>query len=97
MDSEQSDMGRALMLDGNAVAGMLHEIFGLEMTASPTECVHCGRTGALATLFAYTHAPGVVLCCPDCEQVMLRIVEMPEAIYLDARGTVYLRLERPGS
>jgi hypothetical protein len=34
----------------------------------------------------------VVLRCSSCEQVVLRIVRTPEAIYLDARGAVYLRL-----
>jgi hypothetical protein len=82
------------MLDGNAVAGLLEDIFGTEMTASPTICAHCGRSGELGTLLAFVRTPGVVLRCPGCEQVMLRIVETPEAIYLDARGTVYLRIRR---
>jgi hypothetical protein len=34
------------------------------------------------------------LRCPACEQVILRIVQTPQAIYLDARGAVYLRLAR---
>jgi hypothetical protein len=97
MDDLQGDQNRALMLDGNAVAGLLYEVFGVEMTATPTACVHCGRVGAMGTLLAFTHAPGVVLRCPTCEQVMLRIVETTEAIYLDARGARYLRLERPPS
>jgi hypothetical protein len=84
------------MLDGNAVGGLLHDIFAADMTASPTVCAHCGREGALATLLAFTRAPGVVLRCPACAQVVLRIVATPEALYLDARGTVYLRLERRG-
>ena len=50
MNDEPIDVNRALMVDGNAVAGLLHEIFALEMTTSPTECVHCGRTGALGRL-----------------------------------------------
>ena len=90
----QPDINRDLMLDGNAVAGLLQEIFALEMTASPTECANCGRQGELGTLLAFTQAPGAVLRCPACEQVMIRIVETPDAIYLDARGAVYLRLER---
>ena len=91
---ETADLNRALMLDGNAVAGLLREVFALEMTASPTKCAHCGAVGALGTLLAFTQAPGVVLRCPGCEQIMLRIVETPEAIYLEARGAAYLRLER---
>jgi len=94
MESAQPDMDRALMLDGNAAGGLLQEIFAAEMTASPTECAHCGREGELGTLLAFTQAPGVVLRCPACEHVVLRIVETPDAIYMDARGTLYLRLER---
>ena len=94
MDNVEGDMNRELMLDGNAVAGMLHDIFALEMTASPTECAHCGNVSEVGGLLAFTQAPGAVLRCPTCEQVMLRIVETPDAIYFDARGAVYLRLER---
>ena len=81
-----------MLLDGNAVAGLLDEIFGVDITASPCACVHCGREGALATLLTFTQTPGVVLRCPACESVVLRIVQTPDAIYLDARGTLYLRL-----
>jgi hypothetical protein len=92
MESAQADINSEMMLDGNAVAGVLREIFGVEMTASPTECANCGREGELATLLAFTQAPGIVLRCPACEAVMLRIVQTKDAIYLDARGVVYLRL-----
>lgn len=91
---DNSDGSRALMLDGNAVAGLLREVFALEMTANPAKCAHCGAVGALGTLLAFTQAPGVVLRCPACEQVILRIVETTDAIYLDTRGATYLRLER---
>jgi len=94
VDDVQSDMNREMMLDGNAAAGVLQDIFALEMTASPTECAHCGNVGEIGTLLAFTQAPGTVLRCPVCENVMLRIVETPDAIYLDARGAAYLRLER---
>lgn len=92
--AEQPDMIHEMMLDGNAVAGVLHEIFDVEMTASPSECASCGREGDLGTLLAFTQAPGIVLRCPACESVMIRIVQTETAIYLDARGAVYLRLER---
>ena len=94
MDNGQGDMTRACMLDGNAVAGLLQEVFAVEMTASPTVCAHCGRRGAMGTLLAFTQAPGAVLRCPGCEQVVLRIVETPDALYVDARGALYLRLAR---
>ena len=94
MYDAQSDMSRALMVDGNAIAGMLQEIFGLEMTASPTQCAHCGNVGQIGMLLAFIHTPGAVLRCPACENIVLRIVQTPYAVYLDARGAAYLRLGR---
>jgi len=89
---ETTDINRELMLDANATAGVLYEIFGAEMTAEPTECANCGKEGEIGALLAFTHGPGIVLRCSGCEQVVIRIVQTPEAIYLDARGAVYLRL-----
>jgi len=91
---EPPNEAHELMLDGNAAAGILSEIFGEEMTASPIECSGCGREGELASLLAFAPAPGFVLRCPACEQVVLRIVQTPDHVYLDARGAVYLRLAR---
>jgi uncharacterized protein DUF6510 len=91
---ETTDINRELMLDANATAGLLYEIFGTEMTAEPTECASCGNEGEIGTLLAFTQGPGIVLRCSACENVMIRIVRTPDAIYLDARGAVYLRLKR---
>jgi len=94
MQESMVDVNHELMVDGNAAAGMLFEIFGAEMTAAPTECASCGNEGALGTLLAFMEGPGIVLRCPACKNVVLRAVETPEAYILDARGAVYLRLER---
>ena len=93
-DSDATDLAHELMLDGNAVAGILQEIFAVEMTASPTQCANCGKEGEMGSLLAFTHAPGIVLRCPGCQEVMIRIVTTPQAIYFEARGAVYLRFER---
>lgn len=87
-------MSDDLMVDGNAVAGLLDEVFGQDVTASPCQCAQCGEVGPVATLLAFTQAPGVVLRCPGCEQVVLRMVQTQEVIYLDARGASYVRLPR---
>jgi hypothetical protein len=94
-DTENTDMNQELMLDGNAVAGLLYEVFGVELTNSPGQCANCGHTGELATLLAFTQAPGATLRCPVCKQAVIRIVQTPDAIYLDARGAAYIRLSRP--
>ena len=94
MEDYISDMNHELMLDANAAAGLLQEIFGTDMTAAPTECANCGAEGEMGTLLAFTQAPGVVLRCPSCEQIIVRITQTPNAFYIDARGAVYLRLAR---
>src|SRR5262249_53362118 len=93
-DLHPNDLDHELMLDGNAAAGLLQEIFGAEMTASATECAHCGHEGQMGTLLAFTQGPGLVLRCPGCEGIMLRIVETPTAFLVDARGAAYLRIAR---
>ena len=64
MEEDRADLDHSLRLDGNAAAGLLQEVFALEMTACPVECAHCGREGELATLAAYGYTAGVVLRCP---------------------------------
>lgn len=91
---ENLDINRELMLDGNAAGGILEEIFGAEMTAALTECAHCGNEGEMGALLAFTRGPGLVLCCSACEQVMVRIVQAPGGIYLDARGAAFLHIRR---
>ncbi len=94
MELAEMDLNRSLMVDGNAAAGMLEEIFSMEMTASPTECVHCGYEGEVGTLLAFIAAPGLVLRCPGCENVILRIVTTPRGVYVEVRGAVFLRMAR---
>jgi hypothetical protein len=82
------------VLDGNAVAGILAAAFGAEMTAVPGECAHCGTVNVVAAMRAYVRAPGIVLRCPTCDGVVLRIVETPTATLIDVRGVAWLRFER---
>jgi len=79
------DMNWELMLDGNAVGGLLIEIFGQDLTALWSTCPDCGRQGELATLRAFTHAPGVVLRCPACDAVLLRIAKTTRGVRYDVR------------
>jgi hypothetical protein len=82
-----------LTLDANAVGGMLIEIFGTDMTAAASQCAHCGNRAEVATLRAYVHAPGTVLRCSVCTQVVLRIMRTADGRYLvDARGAAYFRI-----
>ena len=74
-----------LVLDGNAVGGLVAEVFGSDLTAAMGTCPDCGTEGELATLRAYTHAPGVVLRCPACDAVQLVIVRTPGGLHHSMR------------
>ncbi|MFN2484589.1 MAG: DUF6510 family protein [Candidatus Limnocylindria bacterium] len=87
-------MDADLTLDANAVAGLLQQVFAIEVTATPAECAHCGTVGEIGTLRAFVRAPGAVLRCATCGGVVLRIVETERDIYVDARGAARLRFAR---
>jgi hypothetical protein len=83
---------RDLRLDGNGVAGLLQEVFGCDLTAALRTCSGCGQTGPVGELVAYAHAPGLVLRCPGCAWVNLRLVRLTDRILLDLRGAAVLEL-----
>lgn len=89
-----TEMDHRGMLDGNAVAGLLQEVFGAEMTTQPTRCAHCGQTNQIGALQVYGQEMGKVLRCPRCERVVMRIVERPDGMLFEMRGLQYMRLER---
>jgi hypothetical protein len=87
---------RDYVLDGNAVAGTLHTAFGDEMTDVDGECANCGAVAKVGALVAYTHAPGIVLRCPSCTEVMVRIAETPSGTVVDVRAKrLPVRPQRP--
>ena len=92
MDNDEADMNTALMVDGNAVAGELQQIFGRDMTMTVARCAGCSRDAEIGALMAFTRGPGVVLRCLACQMAIARFVETPTAIYLEARGAVFLRM-----
>jgi hypothetical protein len=83
---------RDLLLDGNAIGGLLLELFGTELTAAPCVCEGCGAREELARLDVYAHCPGVVVRCRHCGQIMLTIVQGPSRTWVDLRGTRRLEL-----
>jgi Zn finger protein HypA/HybF involved in hydrogenase expression len=74
-------------LDGNAIGGLLREIFTMEMTTAETTCAGCGAVNAVGRVDVYMQAPGVVVRCPDCEQILMRIVRGRGRYWVDLRGT----------
>jgi hypothetical protein len=80
------------VLDGNAIGGVLLELFGVEMTVAPGVCAHCGAREQLASTDVYVNAPGIVVRCRRCEGVLVRIVRAGDRTWLDVSGLSSLEL-----
>jgi hypothetical protein len=73
-------------LDGNAIAGMLEEMFGADLTAAPRRCQSCGHVNAVGAHRLYRGA-GLVLRCPHCTDVALLIAVLPDRHVLHLNGS----------
>lgn len=82
--------GEELVLDGNAAAGALREVFAVEMTTASCTCAECRRTSALGALRLYGGAMGSVLCCPSCNAPILCITSVPSGHFIELRGIVHV-------
>jgi Zn finger protein HypA/HybF involved in hydrogenase expression len=74
-----------LMLDGNAVAGMLGEVFAVEMTTATMTCSNCGIAVPVGAAHVFRGA-GIVLRCPECDYVLVKIVEGGTRMWMDFGG-----------
>jgi len=83
-----------LTVDGNAIGGMLAAMFGVDVTGSPGQCAHCHTVSVMGTMRVYMRGPGVVVRCPACAQVVMRIVKTPTGTYLDVSGASFVRIAR---
>jgi Zn finger protein HypA/HybF involved in hydrogenase expression len=81
----------ALMLDGNAVAGLLQEVFAVEITTAIGTCNGCGATEAVGALHVFRGA-GVVMRCPHCDSPLVTIVEDGTRVWIGFPGVRTLRV-----
>jgi hypothetical protein len=86
-----NENGSGLVLDGNAAAGLLQEIFALEITSAEIQCGDCGSIGAVAALRLYAAPMGAVLRCTHCDGILMRAVHTPHGRWLEMTGARCLR------
>lgn len=82
--------GDAMRLDGNAMAGMLGEVFVRDMTAARVRCGGCGAIEPIGAEHAYTQAPGVVMRCRHCDGALLVVVQTGESYRVGLAGARWL-------
>jgi hypothetical protein len=78
------------VLDGNAIGGMLIELFGTEMTAAVGTCGVCGTAGQVAEMAVYQAKLGTVVRCRVCDNVLMVFVEIRGLTCVDLMGLAQL-------
>jgi Family of unknown function (DUF6510) len=80
------------VLDGNAAAGLLGEVFIPDITSAHIQCDACGSVEAVGSVRAYAGRMGVVLRCGNCAGILLRAVHTPHGLWLEMRGAHRLKM-----
>jgi hypothetical protein len=86
-----------LRLDGNAIAGLLRELFVDEVTGARGACAACGAIGEVGAQHLYMHplSPGAVLRCRACEAVLMVLVQGGGRYRLGLQGLAWLEVLDP--
>ena len=82
-------------LDGNSIGGLLIDVFGADMTGASGTCGTCGATGPVAELVVYRQAPGTVVRCRACGNILMVFVKAHGMTCVDLTGMA--RLDQPGA
>jgi hypothetical protein len=77
-------------LDGNAIGGMLIEVFGTEMTTAVGICATCGAVSQVAELPVYMAGLGIVVRCRNCDAVLMTFVQIHGIHCVDLEGLASL-------
>jgi hypothetical protein len=80
-------------LDGNAIAGQLMEIFGVEVTTAVGTCGSCGASAMVAEAAVYLRGLGTVARCRSCGSVLMAFTSIRDVNCVDLGGLADLRME----
>lgn len=89
-------MSELRRVDGNALGGVLSEIFAADLTMATSTCAGCRGVSPLAILHVYLDAPGAVARCPGCGAVQVRLVRSATRYWLDLSGIRVMEIPRDG-
>jgi hypothetical protein len=81
-------------LDGNATAGPMADLLTFDITAALGRCAECLSDVVMAQTRVYSGGPGLVVRCPRCDRVMLRVASSDDRVWLDMTGLASLQIDR---
>lgn len=89
--------GAHLKLDGNAMAGLLQELFVEDITAARGSCASCGTVADFGEqhAFMFPLSPGAVLRCVGCESVLMVVVRTRTSVRVGFQGLAWIEVSQP--
>jgi uncharacterized protein DUF6510 len=82
-----NDQGEgATPLDGNAVGGLLRELFVPDITGAAVMCDGCGTVAEIGAVRVFGGPMGAIFRCEHCDTAVMRLVQTPNGFWLDMRG-----------
>jgi len=82
-------------VDGNALGGVLIDVFGMDLTGADAVCGSCGASAPVGALAVYRRAPGTVVRCRKCDAVLMVLVSTDGAMGVDLGGLASLGAPGP--
>lgn len=80
-----------LTLDGKAVAGLLQEVLGVEMTTAIGTCDGCGASEPVAAVRVFRGA-GIVMRCPHCDNALITVARSDTTAWIGFPGVRTLQV-----
>lgn len=90
MEAFDSSASDSSVLDGNAIGGLLIEVFGTEMTTATGTCASCSTVSQVAELAVYRPGLGTVVRCRTCEAILMTFVKIHDVTCVDLQGLASL-------
>jgi hypothetical protein len=86
----------SVALDGNSAAGLLSELFALEITDAKITCDGCEATAPIGAMRLYGGRMGAIFRCVHCDNVVVRLVRTADGYWLEMKGTRSLFVQARG-
>jgi len=80
-----------LLLGGDAATRLVQQLFVPDVTLAKVRCEACDCVSGVGALTVYAGPMGAVLNCADCDNVLMRVVDTPQGLWLEMSGTRSLR------
>jgi uncharacterized Zn finger protein len=77
-------------VDGNALAGVLSELFRFDVTTARVRCASCGDLAVLARAMVYGGEQGLVVRCGECGDALMVVIQVPGRTRIQLRGAAWI-------